>query len=267
VLRCQINREDVIDATKLVTHVTVVGKLTLINEEEYMKLVRLAHDFRKAVIYATRMIAKGMKTNDILRELRAMLNKAYGGSAYKVAKSLVEGAKFNGGNPRHVRVKKLFIISEGEASRFGNRNVRFNNISTIRIRYPHNNSWLTFKVCFGAKYIPLIEELTRQAKAKNISYGAKIVFRNSSIYLHVSIPIELYLKYFTKGRANGNLIAGFDLNSDRINMVIVDKYGKIRDMKTAWFPEVTSHGFRRVGQKLEDLKHCLSRLNTHIIIV
>jgi len=40
----------------------------------------------------------------------------------------------------------------------------------------------------------------------------------------------------------GNLIASFDLNSDRINMVIVDDDGKIRDVKVK-HPEVTSHGF------------------------
>jgi len=46
---------------------------------------------------------------------------------------------------------------------------------------------------------------------------AKIVFRGGKVYLHVSVPIELYLKHFKKGEARGKLIAGFDLNSDRIN--------------------------------------------------
>lgn len=41
------------------------------------------------------------------------------------------------------------------------------------------------------------------------------------------------------------MIAGFDLNSDRINMVIVDELGVIRGVKTERFPEVTSPGFPR----------------------
>jgi len=41
------------------------------------------------------------------------------------------------------------------------------------------------------------------------------------------------------------LIAGFDLNSDRINMVIVDKQSIIGDVKTELYSEVTSHGFSR----------------------
>jgi len=35
------------------------------------------------------------------------------------------------------------------------------------------------------------------------------------------------------------------LNSGRINMVIIDRYGRIRDVKTEWFPEATSHGYPR----------------------
>ncbi|MEM1673667.1 MAG: hypothetical protein QXI56_02185 [Candidatus Bathyarchaeia archaeon] len=52
-----------------------------------MKLVRLAHEFRKAVVYATRMIAKGLDSNAVLGELRLMLNKAYGNSAFKLART------------------------------------------------------------------------------------------------------------------------------------------------------------------------------------
>ena len=253
-LQYQINSKGVIDATKLVSHVTIVGKLVPISNEDYMKLVRLAHDFRKAVTYATRMIAKKHPTNNILRELRAVLNKAYGDSAYKIAKTLVEGAKFNGSSPRRIKVRKLFIISEGEASRFGNRNVRLEDIDMAKIRYPYNGTWLNFKVLFGTKHIPLVKELVELAKARKVSYGARIVFRNGSIYLHLSIPVHLYLKYFKKRYANGKLVAGFDLNSDRINMVIVDRYGRIKDTKTAWFPEITSHGFPKNKAKAKRLE-------------
>jgi len=102
-----------------------------------------------------------------------------------------------------------------------------------------------FRVLFGERYIPLVNELVEKALSKQLSYTAKLVFRDGRICLHLSVPIELYLKYFIRGKAKGTLIAGFDLNSDRINMVIVDKPSIIRDVKTEWFPEVTSHGFPR----------------------
>ncbi|OYT47981.1 MAG: hypothetical protein B6U85_03885 [Desulfurococcales archaeon ex4484_42] len=219
-----------------------------------MRLVRLARDFRRAVLYATRMISKGIKVNDILKELRGMLNKAYGDSAYKVAKAIVEGCRFNGGEPQHVKIRRLFIVSEGEASRLGNRNVRIESTDLARIKYPYDKSWILLKVRFGKKYLPLIRELIELIKQRKVSFGARILFRDGKIYLHLSVPINLYLKYFSKGRAGGCLIAGFDLNSDRVNMVIIDRYGKIRDIKTGWFPEVTSHGYPRSKARAKRLE-------------
>ncbi|MEM4561355.1 MAG: hypothetical protein QW123_00545 [Desulfurococcaceae archaeon] len=233
------------DASKLVEYVTVVGRLEPVTEEDYMKLVKLAHEFRKAVTYATRMIAKGVDSKAVLRELRSMLNKAYGDSAFKLAKTIVENARVNGGDPLKVEIRKLFVTSEGEAGRQGNRNVRLDDSSSIRIKYPYDGSWLSFRARFGENYIPLVRELSELAKSRKCSYGARIVFRNGRTYLHLSIPIELYLKHFRRGEARGDLIAGFDLNSDRVNMVIVDKSGVIRDAKTEWFPEVTSPGYPR----------------------
>jgi len=248
----QIN--EAVDASKLVKHVTIIGKLIPVGVEDYMKLVRLAYDFRRAVLYATRMIANGMGANAILRELRRLLNKAYGDSAYNVAKAVVEGCKFSEGNPRHVKIRRLFIVSEGEASRFGNRNIRFESANVVKIKYPYDGSWITCRAHFGKAYLPLVEELVKLARDRKMSYGAKIVFRSGRIYLHLSIPVELYLKHFKKGDARGELVAGFDLNSDRINMVIIDRYGRIRDVKTEWFPEVTSHGYPRSKAKVKRLE-------------
>ena len=70
--------------------------------------------------------------------------------------------------------------------------------------------------------------------SKADKYTAKVVFRNGRIYLHLSLPFEL----FQYGVTCGKLIASFDLNSDRISMVIVDWKGRIRDVKSKHFPEV-----------------------------
>jgi len=249
----QYRMGEAVNAYELVKHVTVVGRLTPVTDEDSMKLTRLAYDFRRAVLYATRMIVGSMDVNAILSELRGMLNKAYGDSAYKVAKAVVEGCKFNGGDPGHIKIRRLFIVSEGEAFMFGNRNIRLESTNTVKIRYPYNSSWITCGAQFGKAYLPLIKELVELTKNREESYGARIVFRNGRIYLHLSIPIELYLKHFKKGEAKGSLVVGFDLNSDRINMVIIDRYGRIRDAKTEWFPEVTSQGYPKIRAKARRL--------------
>ena len=56
-------------------------------------------------------------------------------------------------------------------------------------------------------------------------------------------------------------MAGLDLNSDRVNMVVIDSYSRIVAMKTALFPEVTLHGFPRDkarDTRLKKLKELLS---------
>ncbi len=41
---------------------------------------------------------------------------------------------------------------------------------------------------------------------------------------------------------NGSLYSGVDVNTDRINLAIVDADGRLRDVKTFWFREVTARG-------------------------
>ena len=82
---------------------------------------------------------------------------------------------------------------------------------------------MSFRHDFGERFI------------KANKYTAKVVFRNGKIYPHLSLPFEL----FQYRVACDKLIASLDLNSDRINMVIVDWNRRIRDIKVKYFPEVS----------------------------
>ncbi len=226
------------------THVTVTGRIIPLDNDGYMELVLLAYRFRKALVKAVKMYAKGIDKNILAKEITRELNLGYADTICKLAKLVVEGARNNCSNPLKIRIKKLFIASRGFTANKGNRNIRLLSTNELQVNIPWRE-WLNFKVLFGKRYIPLVNELVEKALSKKLSYTAKIVFRNGRIYLHVSVPIDLYLRYFRKGECNGKYIAGFDLNSDRINMVIVDELGIIRDVKTEWLPEVTSHGFPR----------------------
>jgi IS605 OrfB family transposase len=262
----KLSKTEVVDASKLVRYVTVTGRLVPISSEDHMKLARLAHDFKRAVLMATRMVAKGVREAEILRELRKRLNKAYADSAFKTAKAIVEGCSFNGGNPLHIEVRKLFIVSEGEASRLGNRNVRFEGTDVVKVKYPYDGSWLSLKAEFGEEHLPLVKELVDLAERRRISYHAKIVFRSGKVYLHLSIPIELYLKHLGRGRGRGELVAGVDLNSDRACIVVVDSLSRVRDVKTEWFSELASHGFSRRrarARRLEALSKLLEYARDH----
>ncbi|MEM1777989.1 MAG: hypothetical protein QXU96_01305 [Ignisphaera sp.] len=243
-----------------VTHVTVTGRITPLNSEDHVKLCYLAYKFRRNLVRAVKMYARGVDKLVIVKEITRELNLGYADTIYKMGKLIVEGARRNGSNPLKIKVRKLFIASRGFSANKGNRNIRLESTNTLYVNIPREGR-VKFKVSFGERYVPLVKELVELAESRKTSYTAKIVFRNGRIYLHLSVPLELYLKYFREGEARGSLIAGFDLNSDRVNMVVVDKSGVVRDVKTAWFPEVMSPGYPRNKAKVARLRALAKLLN------
>ena len=58
--------------------------------------------------------------------------------------------------------------------------------------------------------------------------------------------MEFYYRHVARYRRNdGRLYAGVDVNTDRINLAIVDGRGHLRDVYTFWFSEITARGFSR----------------------
>lgn len=125
---------------ELIPHVTVVGKLIPETWEGYMKLVRLAWSFRRTAELMVREVANSISMKDATKNFHYTLpNYIYLESAYKHAKLIVEGVRFNNSNPRHIHIKKLFIISRGNKWDRGNRNVKLipkDEYFEVLIKYP-----------------------------------------------------------------------------------------------------------------------------------
>jgi len=79
-----------------------------------MELVLLAYRFRKSLVKAIKMYAKGIDRNTIVKEITKELNLRYADTIYKLAKLVVEGARHNGSNPLKAKIRKLFIASRGQ---------------------------------------------------------------------------------------------------------------------------------------------------------
>jgi len=228
---------------------TIVGKLVVGDEVSLAKLINLMRLFRDAVEYAHALLFRGkLSEAEVKRRLTGVLSNAwYGYSALKVAKLYKEQAK--------IKLRKPLLYSVGARTEKGNRNIRIIATDEVLIKIPHadgKHEWIEVKVRFGRKYLALINELV----SGNYSYGAGITIRlksrnegwrkafRSRMHLYLNIPLGLYLKYFEKKvkvKLNNKLFAGFDLNVDRINMVIVDEYGRLRDVKNIHFAEVVNY--------------------------
>jgi len=241
----------------LITHATVVGKLVLETSDNHMKLARLAWSFRRAVELMVREVTNGTSVKDAVKKLYNTLpNYIYLESAYKNAELIVEGCRANNGDPKHIHIRKLFIVSRGNKHDCGNRNVKLiprDRFFEVLIKYPWDGSWIRARALFGEKYIPLLRELVDLCEKRVEGYGARIVFRNGMLELHISVPLSLYLGYFSLPKCRGyGLVAGLDLNSDRLSMVVIDSGRRIVSLKSMKFPQVVRHGFPR--NKARDIR-------------
>ncbi|RLF22973.1 MAG: hypothetical protein DRN15_07520 [Thermoprotei archaeon] len=228
---------------------TVVGKLILNDEVSLARLLTIMRQFRDAVeLGHSLLFREKLSESEVKRRLTRILSNAwYAYSAIKVARLYKEQSK--------IRLRKPLLYSVGARCEKSNRNIRLVSTDKVLIKIPHasgKHEWIEVGVRFGKKYLPLMRELI----SGSYSYGAGVtiklkgkkedwrrVFREK-LYLYLNIPVSLYVKYFSKRvkvKPRNRFYAGFDFNVDRINMVIVDSYGRIRDVRNIRFPEVVNY--------------------------
>jgi len=145
-----------------VTHVTIVGRVIPVDRDSYMELILLAYRFRKSLIKAVKMYARGASRDVIVKEITRELNLGYADTVYKVAKLIVEGAISNSSNPVKIEIRKLFIASRGFSANKGNRNIRLSSTDELQVNIPWRG-WVKYRVVFGEKYISLVEELVESS--------------------------------------------------------------------------------------------------------
>jgi len=217
---------------------TVRGRLIVNSPEDRAWLLLLMRNFKDAVEYAHSLMREDIPDKEIVKLLTSrILNNAH------YSYSALQRAKLYREQP-YLKLRKPQLYSIGRACEKGNRNIRFLSMDTVLIKMPHANGrheWVECKVRFGKKHIPVVKELINA----DFPFPSGIVLNNGRFYLYVTIPLEIYMKHDShpKVSVNSKYIAGFDLNSDRINMVIIDRDGEVIDVKNMHFPEITQHGY------------------------
>jgi len=218
---------------------TIKGKLVFDNLSDRAKILFLMRNFRDAIEFAHNLLRKNLDRNKIVKLVtsRILNNAHYSFSAFQRAKLYA--------NQKYLKLHKPQLFSVGKGSEKGNRNIRFISENKVKIKIPHANGrheWLITNVSFKEKYLPLIRELVDS----DFSFSAGI-YMKKELELHINVPRTLYQKHFpilTRNKIKRfSNIAVFDLNSDRINMVIVNEHGFLLDIKVKRFSDVTSHGF------------------------
>ncbi len=227
------------DNSKEKEHITIVGRLEFPDIVTKAKVLYTMRLFKESIERSHILLKKGLKDKEIVMRITRYMNNAhYSYSALKRAKMYRKQNKLN--------LRKPQLYSVGKACEKGNRNVRLISTDTVLVKVPHANGrheWIKCKVKFGRKHIPIVSELVNPG----FSYSAGIVLNDGKFYLHVTIPLEIVVRYDSHPRISekSKYIAGFDLNSDRMNMVIINENGEILDIKNKHFPEITQPSYSK----------------------
>jgi len=243
--------------------VTVNGKVIF---EDKDKIVRIARAYSQVVKSAIKPLFDGKSIDELTKEFYDVLpNYIYLETALKQAKTIVDGLlerEEEKGKMIHARIRRFWFGSRGNKNDKGNRNVKFHVLEDhllIKVKDPWGK-WVFGKAYLGKEYLPLLSELEELSRRKEEGYGAVVSFKDYPM-IHLQIPLWLYLKHFSSPKPNGyGLIAGFDLNSDRLNVVVVNEEGKVVTKKTWRYSDVTRPGFpkgKAIALRLNALSQAL----------
>jgi predicted transposase len=253
--------------------VTINGKVIF---EDKDKIVRIARAYSQVVKSAIKPLFDGKSVDELTKEFYNILpNYIYLETALKQAKTIVDGLLDREKDKiLHAKIKRFWFGSRGNKSDKGNRNVKIHVLEDhveIKVKDPWGK-WVFGKAYFGKEYLPLLHELEELASKKEEGYGAVISFEEKPM-IHLQVPLWLYLKHFSSPKPNGyGLVAGFDLNSDRLNVVVISKDGEIIAKKTWWYSDVTRPGFpkgKAMALRLNALSQALiflSRIGVDYVI-
>jgi len=186
-------------------------------------------------------------------------NRRYIDGVATLIHSTLRSARKLGVNIKSIELRQwLLFQSEAEKEKKGNLNIRLTTINKAEllvINHKKEPKKIVIDLRIPKGYRKTLETLIKKALNREIGYPARVVIKEYNFYpnnlhlycsLQVMIPYDLYLETMRRyDKPLGDHIAGIDVNVDRLNLAIVDKYGRLKDVKTFWFREITNRGYRR----------------------
>ena len=99
------------------------------------------------------------------------------------------------------------------------------------------------------------KELLDTVITEHVKHMGRVVIRDYGVRdnqlwvrgeVQVTIPMDVYYEHMARHKRNsGRFVGGVDVNTDRINLAIIDSVGRLIDHKTFWFSEASRKGFSR----------------------
>ena len=200
----------------------------------------------------------------------AIPNRRYADSAIILVMGIYEACRELGIDFRDVELGEWLMFQQSEKE-WPPRNITLKRLDEVWVTtfdYDGTSRRIRLTVSTSGIFRKLLKALLDEKQPYNPRiYIKSWNMRQGTLYvrgqLQVAIPYSFYVAHAARYRRNrGSLYAGVDVNTDRINLAIVDSKGWLRNVKTFWFREVTARGYPRhrarsvIGMRVHEmLKH------------
>ncbi len=180
-------------------------------------------------------------------------NRRYADSACTLVMGIYESVRRLGIDFREVELGDWLMFQQSEKE-FPPRNITLKSEDEAWVTafgYDGESRRLRLRISASGSFRRLLEAILREKQPYNPRITLKSWnVRGGELYvrgeLQVSVPIDFYYRHLARCKTNsGRLYGGVDVNSDRINLAVVDGSGILRDARTIWFREVTARGYPR----------------------
>jgi len=194
-------------------------------------------------------------------------NRRYADGAVTLVMGVYESCRTLGVDFRGVELGDWLMFQQSELE-YPSRSI------TLKPNYEFHVTTVGFDGSIGRVILkPTIprnyKELLDTVITEHVKHMGRVVVRDygvrgSQLWVHgeiqVTVPMDVYYEHMARHKKNsGKLIGGVDVNTDRINLAIIDEDSELIDHKTFWFSEVTARGFPRhrawsiIGMRIHEM--------------
>ena len=194
-------------------------------------------------------------------------NRRYADGAVTLVMGVYESCRALGVDFRSVKLSDWLMFQQSELEH-PNRSITLkpnHEFHVTTVRFDGSIDRVVIKPTIPRNYRQLLDAIITE----RVKYMGRVVVRDYGVRdnqlwvhgeIHITVPMDVYYERMARHRRNaGKLVCGVDVNTDRINLAIVDERGELVDYKTFWFSEVTARGFPRqkawgiIGMRIHEL--------------
>ena len=134
-------------------------------------------------------------------------------------------------------------------------NIRLIDIHHVRVltlNYDRKTGYVELELTVPKGWRKLMEVLVEKATKGLVGYPARVVVKDygmgkNGLHIHgevqVMVPYSLYLEVMRRyDKSRGDNVAGVDVNVDRLDAVVMDRYGNLLSYRTFWLKNSTFMG-------------------------